>query len=120
MKDKELKPKQEVPLVYFTGKIMDPSICIFVFSYFNCQQRGIVGTIFGKCLTRGASSSRVWDSNRAYGCLLLFLFNEWSPYLCWDGLIAGISGRPVPRLPKDVTGPCYLWSGIDWRIGHCL
>ena len=22
----------------------------------------------------------------------------------WDGLIAGISGRPVPRLPKDVTG----------------
>ena len=63
MKDKELKPKQEVPLVFFTGKIVDSSICIFVFSYFNCQQRRIVGSVFGKCLTRGASSSRVWDSN---------------------------------------------------------
>ena len=33
-----------------------------------------------------------------------FLVQRIITVFVWDGLIAGISGRPVPRLPKDVTG----------------
>ncbi len=33
-----------------------------------------------------------------------FLVQRLVTVFLWDGLIAGISGRPVPRLPKDVTG----------------
>lgn len=32
-----------------------------------------------------------------------FLVQRMISVFLWDGLIAGISGRPVPRLPKDVT-----------------
>ena len=30
----------------------------------------------------------------------------------WDGVIAGISGRPVPRLPKDFTGMIFFGIAI--------
>ena len=32
-----------------------------------------------------------------------FLVQRMVTVFLWDGLIMGISGRPVPRLPKDVT-----------------
>lgn len=33
-----------------------------------------------------------------------FLVQRMITIFIWDGLISGISGRPIPRLPKDVTG----------------
>ena len=33
-----------------------------------------------------------------------FLVQRLITVFVWDGLISGISGRPIPRLPKDVTG----------------
>ena len=33
-----------------------------------------------------------------------FLVQRFFTVFVWDGVIAGISGRPVPRLPKDFTG----------------
>jgi hypothetical protein len=39
-----------------------------------------------------------------------FLAQRFFTVFVWDGVIAGISGRPVPRLPKDFTG--MLFFGI--------
>ena len=33
-----------------------------------------------------------------------FLVQRMITIFIWDGLISGISGRPIPRLPKDVSG----------------
>ena len=45
-----------------------------------------------------------------------FLVQRMITIFIWDGLISGISGRPIPRLPKDVTGIIVFASG---RSGGC-
>ena len=53
--------------------------------------------------------SSVVESGLAYGSQIgmwlsgAFLVQRLITVFFWDGLIAGISRRPVPRLPKDVT-----------------
>ena len=41
-----------------------------------------------------------------------FLVQRMTTVFVWDGLIAGISNDPVPRLPKDVTGLCIFGVAV--------
>ena len=57
----------------------------------------------GKVIFEYGSQIGVWLSGA-------FLAQRFFTVFVWDGVIAGISGRPVPRLPKDFTG--MLFFGI--------
>ena len=57
----------------------------------------------GKVIFEYGSQIGVWLSGA-------FLAQRFFTIFVWDGVIAGISGRPVPRLPKDFTG--MLFFGI--------
>ena len=57
----------------------------------------------GKVIFEYGSQIGVWLSGA-------FLAQRFFTVFIWDGVIAGISGRPVPRLPKDFTG--MLFFGI--------
>lgn len=57
----------------------------------------------GKVIFEYGSPIGVWLSGA-------FLAQRFFTVFVWDGVIAGISGRPVPRLPKDFTG--MLFFGI--------
>ena len=57
----------------------------------------------GKLIFEYGSQIGVWLSGA-------FLAQRFFTVFVWDGVIAGISGRPVPRLPKDFTG--MLFFGI--------
>ena len=57
----------------------------------------------GKVIFEYGSQIGVWLSGA-------FLAQRIFTVFFWDGIIAGISGRPVPRLPKDFTG--MLFFGI--------
>ena len=57
----------------------------------------------GKVIFEYGSQIGVWLSGA-------FLAQRFFTIFVWDGVIAGVSGRPVPRLPKDFTG--MLFFGI--------
>ena len=57
----------------------------------------------GRVIFEYGSQIGVWVSGALLAQRFITVF-------VWDGLIAGISGRPVPRLPKDFTG--ILMFGI--------
>jgi hypothetical protein len=57
----------------------------------------------GRVIFEYGSQIGVWLSGA-------FLAQRFFTVFVWDGVIASISGRPVPRLPKDFTG--MLFFGI--------
>ena len=57
----------------------------------------------GRIIFEYGSQIGVWLSGA-------FLAQRFVSVFVWDGVIAKISGRPVPRLPKDFTG--MLFFGI--------
>lgn len=71
---------------------------VFLFSHEEVSEKflGNVSQVFLVSLNYG-SRIGMWLS-------AVFLIQRLVTIFIWDGLIAGISGRPVPRLPKDVTG----------------
>jgi hypothetical protein len=65
----------------------------------------------GKVIFEYGSQIGVWLSGA-------FLAQRFFTVFVWDGVIAGISGRPVPRLPKDFYGHAlfwYCWNGCGWE-----
>lgn len=59
----------------------------------------------GKVIFEYGSQIGVWMSGA-------FLAQRFFTVFVWDGLIAGISGRSVPRLPKDFTGMLFFGIAI--------
>ena len=59
----------------------------------------------GRVIFEYGSQIGVWLSGA-------FLVQRFVTVFVWDGVIAGISGRPVPRLPKDFTGMLFFGIAI--------
>ena len=59
----------------------------------------------GRVIFEYGSQIGVWLSGA-------FLVQRFVTVFVWDGVIAGISGRPVPRLPKDFTGMIFFGIAI--------
>lgn len=95
----------KAPLVPFwrIGKrLVLPSFIFCFFLFFLMSKDELVEKFLGNV-------SSVVQSGLAYGSQIgmwlsgAFLVQRLITVFFWDGLIAGISSRPVPRLPKDVT-----------------
>ena len=95
----------KTPLVPFwrIGKrLVLPSFIFCFFFFFLMSKDELVEKFLGNV-------SSVVESGLAYGSQIgmwlsgAFLVQRLITVFFWDGLLAGISGRPVPRLPKDVT-----------------
>ena len=118
MKNNELNPKQEVPLVFLLARLWIPVFAFLFFLISIVSKEEFLARFLG-------NASIVMHQVVEYGTQIglwlstAFLVQRMITVFIWDGLIAGISGRSVPRLPKDVTWIC-IWSGIDWYLSHCL
>ena len=95
----------KAPLVPFwrIGKrLVLPSFIFCFFLFFLMSKDELVEKFLGNV-------SSVVQLGLAYGSQIgmwlsgAFLVQRLITVFFWDGLIAGISSRPVPRLPKDVT-----------------
>ena len=85
---------------------------LFVFSVFLMLLIG-KEELYGRFLANFSGVGRViFEYGSQIGLWLsgAFLAQRFFTVFVWDGVIAGISGRPVPRLPKDFTG--MLFFGI--------
>jgi small-conductance mechanosensitive channel len=102
MGKEQTRDKEELPIVYLTGRLWIPlSVFLFflvsIFSNEELLERflGNASMIVHQVVLYGTQIG-LWMSSA-------FLFQRMVTVFVWDGLISGISGRPVPRLPKDVT-----------------
>ena len=99
----ETRVSEEIPIVYLLGRLWIP-LSIFLFflvSIFSKEELldrflGNASNIVHNVVVYGTQIG-LWMSTA-------FLVQRLFTVFIWDGLISGISGRPVPRLPKDVTG----------------
>ena len=110
---------QQIPIVYLTGRLWIPlSVFLFflvsIFSKEELLERflGNASLVVHQVVLYGTQIG-LWMSSA-------FLIQRMVTVFVWDGLISGISGRPVPRLPKDVTALSYFWCGPHWCPCHCF
>ena len=64
----------------------------------------------GRIIFEYGSQIGVWLSGA-------FLAQRFVSVFVWDGVIAKISGRPVPRLPKDFTGMLFFGIALMGVVG---
>ena len=102
IKNKKMQPKQEIPLLFLLTRLWIPlsAFLFFLVSIVSKEELfarflGNASLVFRQVVEYG-SQIGLWLSTA-------FLVQRMITIFIWDGLIAGISGRPVPRLPKDVT-----------------
>ena len=96
------RDSEQIPIVYLIGRLWIP-LSIFLFflvSIFSKEEildrfLGNASVVVHKVVLYGTQIG-LWMSTA-------FLVQRLVTIFIWDGLISGISGRPVPRLPKDVT-----------------
>ena len=97
--------QQNSPLfpLWIIGKnLFFPVFLFFFFLFFLLSKDELIEKFLG-------NASSLVEIGFSYGSQIgmwlsgAFLFQRVITVFFWDGLIAGISGRPVPRLPKDVT-----------------
>tara|TARA_B100001093_G_scaffold49261_2_gene41868 strand:- start:2948 stop:4498 length:1551 start_codon:yes stop_codon:yes gene_type:complete len=100
---KSLKHNQsQLPGWVTLKRLLIPSFAFCFFLVFLLSHREIADNFLGNV-------SDVFLISLNYGSQIgmwlsaTFLVQRLVTVFVWDGLIAGISGRPVPRLPKDVT-----------------
>ena len=67
----------------------------------------------GRVIFEYGSQIGVWLSGA-------FLMQRFVNVFIWDGLISGISGRPVPRLPKRFYGDAIFWHRDHGGCGYCF
>jgi small-conductance mechanosensitive channel len=107
IKNKKMQPKQEIPLLFLLTRLWIPlsAFLFFLVSIVSKEELfarflGNASLVFRQVVEYG-SQIGLWLSTA-------FLVQRMITIFIWDGLIAGISGRPVPRLPKDVTAICIF------------
>ncbi|MDG0965326.1 MAG: mechanosensitive ion channel family protein [Opitutales bacterium] len=107
MKVKELEPKQEIPLVFLLARLWIPVSAFLFFLVSIISKEELLARFLGNAslvvrqVVEYGSQIGLWLSTA-------FLLQRIVTVFIWDGLISGISGRSVPRLPKDVTGICIF------------
>lgn len=84
-------------------RLLVPSFFFFFFLAFLISHDDLILTFTGNVSDVVMVSVR-YGSQIGLWLSATFLVQRIITVFVWDGLIAGISGRPVPRLPKDVTG----------------
>ena len=109
-KDK-VSVKNKIPAIYLLSRLWIPVSVFFFFlaSIFSRDELmvhflGNASQVIHQIINYG-SQIGLWMSSA-------FLVQRMTTVFVWDGLIAGISGRSVPRLPKDVTGLCIFGVAV--------
>ena len=106
-KGKEIKSKQEIPVIFLLTKFWIPMSAFFFFLISIVSKEELLARFLGNAslvvrqVVEYGSQIGLWLSTA-------FLVQRMITVFIWDGLITGISGRPVPRLPKDVTAICIF------------
>lgn len=106
-KGKEIKSKQEIPVIFLLTKFWIPLSAFFLFLISIVSKEELLTRFLGNAslvvrqVVEYGSQIGLWLSTA-------FLVQRMITVFIWDGLITGISGRPVPRLPKDVTAICIF------------
>ena len=106
-KGKEIKSKQEIPVIFLLTKFWIPMSAFFFFLISIVSKEELLTRFLGNAslvvrqVVEYGSQIGLWLSTA-------FLVQRMITVFIWDGLITGISGRPVPRLPKDVTAICIF------------
>ncbi|MGY8713591.1 MAG: mechanosensitive ion channel family protein, partial [Verrucomicrobiia bacterium] len=104
---KEIKSKQEIPVIFLLTKFWIPMSAFFFFLISIVSKEELLTRFLGNAslvvrqVVEYGSQIGLWLSTA-------FLVQRMITVFIWDGLITGISGRPVPRLPKDVTAICIF------------
>jgi small-conductance mechanosensitive channel/CRP-like cAMP-binding protein len=106
-KEHEIQTKQEIPVVFLLRRLWIPlSFFLFFLVSISSKEELLIRFLGNasevvKDVVEYGSQIGLWMSTAFLAQRLITVF-------VWDGLIAGISGRPVPRLPKDVTALCVF------------
>ena len=97
------KQKHRQSVTFAVARLWIP-VCIFMFFLLSIFSRDeLLDRFLG-------NASLIVRQTIEYGIQIglwisaAFLVQRLITVFVWDGLISGISGRPIPRLPKDVTG----------------
>ncbi|MBO94371.1 MAG: hypothetical protein CMI32_05675 [Opitutales bacterium] len=85
------------------GRLWGPVVVFMVFLATLLSREELV-TRFLSSASLVARNGFVYGVQVGMWASTAFLVQRMVTVFLWDGLITGISGRPVPRLPKDVTG----------------
>ena len=108
-KDK-VSVKNKVPAFYLLSRLWIP-VSVFFFFLASIFSRDELLVHFCKCIPIYPSDYKLRKPNRTLDVVCIF-GQRMTTVFVWDGLIAGISGRSVPRLPKDVTGLCIFGVAV--------
>ena len=85
------------------GRLWAPILVFVVFLTVLLSREELVARFLGN-VSLVARNGFVYGVQIGMWVSAAFLVQRMVTVFLWDGVIAGISGRPVPRLPKDVTG----------------
>ena len=105
------EPKDEVPALYLIKRLWIPLsfFLFFVVSIFSSEE------LLNRLLGNASAVIRnlvVYGSQIGLWFSAAFLVQRLITVFIWDGFISGISGRSVPRLPKDVTALCIFGVSV--------
>ena len=106
-KEYAIQAKQEIPAVFLLKRLWIPLSFFLFFLVSIASKEELLVRFLGNAsllirdIVEYGSQIGLWVS-------AAFLVQRLITVFIWDGLIAGISGRPVPRLPKDVTALCVF------------
>lgn len=103
----KIKAKQSIPILVLLTRLWFPLSAFLFFFLSILSKEEMLARFLGNAsvvviqVVEYGSQIGLWLSSA-------FLIQRMVTVFIWDGLIAGISGRPVPRLPKDVTAMCIF------------
>ena len=106
-KEYNIQARQEIPAVFLFKRLWIPLSFFLFFLVSIASKEELFIRFLGNAslvvrdIVEYGSQIGLWVSTAFLAQRLITVF-------VWDGLIAGISGRPVPRLPKDVTALCVF------------
>jgi len=107
VKEYNIQARQEIPAVFLFKRLWIPLSFFLFFLVSIASKEELFIRFLGNAslvvrdIVEYGSQIGLWVSTAFLAQRLITVF-------VWDGLIAGISGRPVPRLPKDVTALCVF------------
>ncbi len=105
VRERKILGSRDIPILYLAARLWIPLsfFLFFLVSIFSKEELllhflGNASLIVKQVIEYGIQVG-LWLSTA-------FLVQRMTTVFIWDGLISGISGRSVPRLPKDVTALC--------------
>ncbi len=111
MKSGQTKVNQEIPAIFLFKRLWIPLSSFFFFLIVIFSSEELLNRFLGNAsiivrnMVEYGTQIGLWFSTA-------FLVQRLITVFIWDGFISGISGRPVPRLPKDVTALCIFGISV--------